>query len=75
MGIERDTPAHLGLVYLQKLTLKMTVWYLSPDGSSNVLKNPDAAEKHVNDVETAILERLYNPLVFELYPLVKKRKS
>ncbi len=41
---------------------------------TNVLKNPDAAEKLVDDVETAILERLNNPLVFEPYPSVKKRK-
>ena len=34
----------------------------------NVLKNPDAADKLVNDVETAILERLNNPLGFEPYP-------
>lgn len=40
----------------------------------NVLKNPDAADKLVNDVETAILERLNNPLAFEPYPSVKKRK-
>lgn len=41
---------------------------------TNVLKNPDAAEKLVDDVETAILERLNNPLAFEPYPSVKKRK-
>ena len=41
---------------------------------TNVLKNPDAAEKLINDVETAILERLNNPLAFEPYPYVKKRK-
>ena len=41
---------------------------------TNVLKNPDAAEKLINDVETAILERLNNPLAFEPYPSVKKRK-
>lgn len=40
----------------------------------NVLKNPDAAEKLVNDVEMAILERLNNPLAFEPYPSTKKRK-
>lgn len=41
---------------------------------TKVLKNPDAAEKLVDDVETAILERLNNPLAFEPYPSVKKRK-
>ena len=41
---------------------------------TNVLKNPDAAEKLVDDVETAILERLNNPLVVEPYQSVKKRK-
>ena len=41
---------------------------------TNVLKNPDAAEKLINDVETAILERLNNLLAFEPYPSVKKRK-
>ena len=39
---------------------------------TNVLQNPAAAEKLANDVETAILERLNNPLAFELYPSVKK---
>ena len=41
---------------------------------TNVLKNPDAAEKLANDVEMAIQERLNNPLAFEPYPSVKKRK-
>ena len=41
---------------------------------TNVLKNPDSEEKLINDVETAILERLNNPLAFEPYPSVKKRK-
>ena len=49
--------------------LVQTVSYIT-----NVLKNPDAAEKLVNDVEAAILERLHNPLAFEPYPSVKKRK-
>ena len=40
----------------------------------NVLKNPDPAEKLANDVEMAIQERLNNPLAFEPYPSVKKRK-
>lgn len=37
--------------------LMRTVSYIT-----NVLKNPDAAEKLANDVETAILERLNYPL-------------
>lgn len=49
--------------------LIQTVSYIT-----NVLKNPAAAEKLVNDVETAILEHLNNPLAFEPYPSVKKRK-
>lgn len=49
--------------------LVQTVSYIT-----NVLKNPDAAEKLANDVEAAILEHLHNPLAFEPYPSVKKRK-
>lgn len=49
--------------------LVQTVSYIT-----NVLKNPDAAEKLANDVETAILDRLNNPMAFEPYPSVKKRK-
>ena len=45
--------------------LVQTVSYIT-----NVLKNPDAAEKLADDVETAILERLDNPLAFEPYPSV-----
>lgn len=41
---------------------------------TNVLKNPEAAEKLANDVEAAILERLHHPLAFEPYPSSKKRK-
>lgn len=40
---------------------------------SNVLKNPDAAMRLVDDVERAILERLENPLSFESYRSSKKR--
>ena len=49
--------------------LVQTVSYIT-----NVLKNPDAAEKLANDVGTAILERLNYPLAFEPYSSVKKRK-
>ena len=41
---------------------------------TNVLKNPDAAEKLANDVEAAILERLNNPTIFEPYRSIRKRK-
>ena len=49
--------------------LVQTVSYIT-----SVLKNLDAAEKLVDDVETSIMERLNNPLAFEPYPSVKKRK-
>ena len=60
-----------GLRYLPlfEQDLLQTVSYIT-----NVLKNPDAAEKLANDVETAILEHLNNPLAFESYPSAKKRK-
>lgn len=41
---------------------------------SMVLKNPDAALKLIDNVETAILERLNNPASFEPYRSVKKRR-
>ena len=47
--------------------LVQTVSYIT-----NVLKNPDAAEKLANDVEAAILERLDNPLMFDHIPLQKR---
>ena len=40
---------------------------------TNVLKNEDAAIRHVDDEEAAILERLNNPVAFEPYPSVKIR--
>ena len=40
---------------------------------TNVLKNEDAALRLIDDVETAILERLNNPLAFEPYHSTKKR--
>lgn len=39
---------------------------------TNVLKNTDAAEKLVNDVEDAIQERLEYPLAFEPFPSKKR---
>ena len=39
---------------------------------TNVLKNTDAAEKLVNDVEDAIQERLEYPLDFEPFPSKKR---
>ena len=40
---------------------------------TNVLKNEDAALRLIDDVETAILERLNNPVAFEPYRSAKKR--
>ncbi len=40
---------------------------------TNVLKNEDAALRLIDDVESAILERLDNPVAFEPYRSVKKR--
>ena len=42
---------------------------------SNQLNNPQAAEKLVNDVEKAILERLKMSLSFEPFKSKKKRKD
>lgn len=42
---------------------------------TNVLKNTDAAEKLVNDVEDAIQERLEYPLAFEPFPSKKRDYS
>ena len=39
---------------------------------TNVLKNTDAVEKLVNDVEDAIQERLEYPLAFEPFPSKKR---
>ena len=39
---------------------------------TNVLKNTDAAEKLVNDVEDVIQERLEYPLAFEPFPSKKR---
>ena len=47
--------------------LIQTVSYIT-----NVLKNTDAAEKLVNDVEDAIQERLEYPLAFEPFPSKKR---
>lgn len=41
---------------------------------ANVLKNEDAALHLIDDVESAILERLDNPTSFEPYHSVKKRE-
>lgn len=42
---------------------------------TNVLKNEDAAIRLVDDIESAILKRLENPLAFEPYHSMKKRVS
>lgn len=46
-----------------------TVTYIS-----KVLKNEEAAMRLINDVETAILARLNNPVAFEQYHSRKKRE-
>jgi len=43
------------------------------DYISEKLQNPNTALKLVNDIETAILNRLDNPLSFEAYRSSKKR--
>lgn len=47
--------------------LIQTVSYIT-----NALKNTDAAEKLVNDIEDAIQERLEYPLAFESFPSKKR---
>lgn len=47
--------------------LIQTVSYIT-----NALKNTDAAEKLVNDIEDAIQERLEYPLAFEPFPSKKR---
>ncbi|MCD8105768.1 MAG: type II toxin-antitoxin system RelE/ParE family toxin [Lachnospiraceae bacterium] len=44
------------------------------DYITNVLQNEDAAQKLIDDVETAILKRLDNPFSFEPYHSAKKRE-
>ena len=39
-----------------------------------VLKNEDAAHRLVDDIESAILKRLENPLAFEPYRSAKRRE-
>ena len=41
---------------------------------TNVLKNDDAALRLVDDIESAILKRLENPLAFEPYRSAKMRE-
>lgn len=45
------------------------------DYITNVLQNEGAAQRLINDVETAILKRLENPLSFEPYRSAKKREN
>ncbi len=44
------------------------------DYITNELNNPEAAHKLVNDVEQAILERLYAPASFAIFSSKKKRE-
>lgn len=41
---------------------------------ADVLKNEGAAFRLLDDVETAILKRLHNPLAFQPYPSTKRRE-
>ena len=41
---------------------------------TNVLKNEDAAHRLVDDIESAILKRLENPLAFEPYRSAKNER-
>lgn len=41
---------------------------------TNILKNDDAALRLVDDIESAILKRLENPLAFEPYRFAKMRE-
>lgn len=52
---------------LSEQDLIQTISYIT-----NVLKNTDAAEKLVNDIEDAIQERLEYPLAFEPFPSKKR---
>ena len=59
---------HLRYLQIFEQDLINTASYIT-----NVLKNKDAALRLVDDVETAILERLNNPVDFEPYVSAKKR--
>ena len=59
---------HLRYLQIFEQDLINTASYIT-----NVLKNKDAALRLVDDVETAILERLNNPVAFEPYVSAKKR--
>lgn len=45
------------------------------DYISYTLQNPQAARRLVDDIESAILERLESPLMFAPYPSSKSRKN
>lgn len=59
---------HLRYLPLFEQDLISTTNYIA-----NVLKNEAAALRLIDDVETAILERLNNPVSFETYQSSKKR--
>lgn len=52
-----------------EIDLLSTVNYIT-----NILKNDDAALRLVDDIESAILKRLENPLAFESYRSAKMRE-
>lgn len=64
-----DKKYRLRYLPLFEQDLMQTMSYIADE-----LKNPDAAEKLVRDVEFAILKRLNHPLAFEPYSSAKKRK-
>lgn len=42
---------------------------------SDILGNPDAANVLIDEVESKIIERSYNPLSFQKYPSKRKRNN
>lgn len=64
-----DKPYQLRYLPIFEQDLVEMVSYIT-----NVLRNPDAANQLLADVEAAIYERLENPLFFEAYRSAGKRK-
>ena len=64
-----DKPYQLRYLPIFEQDLVETVSYIT-----NVLRNPDAANQLLADVEAAIYERLEKPLSFEAYRSAGKRK-
>ena len=64
-----DKDYKLRYLPLFKDDLEQTVMYIA-----DVLKNPQSAEKLLDDVEDAIRNRLQYPLAFEPYHSLRQRK-